>query len=142
MTKDSQVRTQIRLPSNLYDRLNDAAEEQGRSFNGEMLTRLSASFEKEVEETTYKDLASAQKIVIKMTALYLEHLANHFPESDPSTDDWVRRVREYAGFVQAGELGRAMDSMVDIRESVDPMPPALKAKISETNESIKKRLKK
>lgn len=38
------VRTQIRIPKDLYDQLQKAAEESARSFNAEMIIRLESSF--------------------------------------------------------------------------------------------------
>jgi len=38
------IRTQIRIPQELYDQLQKAAESSARSFNAEMLVRLESSF--------------------------------------------------------------------------------------------------
>lgn len=46
MSASDPIRTQIRLPAELHGRLVEAAENGGRSFNGEMVQRLEASFER------------------------------------------------------------------------------------------------
>ena len=38
------VRTQIRIPQELYDKLQESAEASARSFNAEMVVRLESSF--------------------------------------------------------------------------------------------------
>lgn len=40
----NEFRSQFRLPGNLYDRLKEAAENNGRSLNAEIVVRLEASF--------------------------------------------------------------------------------------------------
>jgi hypothetical protein len=49
MASDDLVRTQIRLPAELHRRLVEAAEQTGRSFNSEMVTRLDESFPASIE---------------------------------------------------------------------------------------------
>lgn len=42
--KNDHFRSQFRLPSELYDRLKESAEREGRSLNAEIVARLEASF--------------------------------------------------------------------------------------------------
>jgi len=49
------VRTQIRIPQDLYDRLQEAAEASSRSFNSEMVVRLESSFRHGLETASETD---------------------------------------------------------------------------------------
>lgn len=49
MTDDAPVKTQIRLPASLHQRLSAASEQSGRSFNAEMVYRLEKSFPAAIE---------------------------------------------------------------------------------------------
>lgn len=49
MTKDDPIKTQIRLPAGLHQRIAEAASESGRSLNAEMIFRLEQSFPVSVE---------------------------------------------------------------------------------------------
>ncbi len=51
----TQIKSQLRIPVALRDRLAAAAKESGRSMNGEILFRLSASFDQEAEQSTITD---------------------------------------------------------------------------------------
>jgi len=44
------IRSQLRLPADLYERIKGAAEESGRSMNAEIVNRLEGSFESEKVE--------------------------------------------------------------------------------------------
>lgn len=42
--KNDHFRSQFRLPNDLYERLRESAEREGRSLNAEIVARLEASF--------------------------------------------------------------------------------------------------
>ena len=43
--QDEYVRTALRLPPDLHNKVHQAADAAGRSFNAEIIARLAASFE-------------------------------------------------------------------------------------------------
>ncbi len=56
--QDGYVKTGLRVPPDLHQRLHDAASAAHRTFNGEILFRLEGSFSEEVRR--HEDVAHAQ----------------------------------------------------------------------------------
>jgi CMP-2-keto-3-deoxyoctulosonic acid synthetase len=60
----NEFRSQFRLPGSLYDRLKEAAEQNGRSLNAEIVVRLQGSFDT-------NEMASIQQLLDEQTELIL-----------------------------------------------------------------------
>lgn len=43
--QDEYIKTALRLPPDLHERVHQAADKAGRSFNSELIARLAGSFE-------------------------------------------------------------------------------------------------
>ena len=60
--QDDYIRTALRLPKDLHEKLHSAAAENERGFNQEILARLAASFER---DTVMERLAAIEKLLKK-----------------------------------------------------------------------------
>ena len=60
--QDDYVRTALRLPRGLHKKLHDAALQNERGFNAEILERLAASF---VRDSVEERLSALEKLVRK-----------------------------------------------------------------------------
>lgn len=47
MAQDDYIRTALRVPPDLHKRIHEAADKAGRSFNAELIDRLSSTFDQE-----------------------------------------------------------------------------------------------
>ena len=47
MAQDDYIRTALRVPPYLHKDIHEAADKAGRSFNAELIERLSSTFEQE-----------------------------------------------------------------------------------------------
>lgn len=56
------VRTQIRIPTDLYERLQESAVASSRSFNAEMIVRLEASFRHGLESAGLVDEGASVRL--------------------------------------------------------------------------------
>lgn len=60
----NEFRSQFRLPGNLYDRLKEAAETNGRSLNAEIVVRLQESFQPDVREALRQMLDEQTEVLL------------------------------------------------------------------------------
>jgi len=63
--KNDQFRSQFRLPNDLYERLKEAAEREGRSLNAEIVVRLEASFQPGIRDTMAALLDEQTRVLIE-----------------------------------------------------------------------------
>jgi hypothetical protein len=69
---DPKTRTEIRLPTELYERLHEAAKAWGRSFNGEMVKRLGDSFD---DRQDMESIRLQSEVKVLKAALQAAHMA-------------------------------------------------------------------
>jgi hypothetical protein len=63
--KNDHFRSQFRLPNDLYERLKESAEREGRSLNAEIVVRLEASFQPGIRETVAALLDEQTRVLIE-----------------------------------------------------------------------------
>lgn len=57
--QDDYIRTALRLPPDLHAQIHASARKTGRTFNGELIERLAASYEKPLDKPTAERLIEA-----------------------------------------------------------------------------------
>lgn len=111
MASDELVRTQIRLPAELHRRLVQAAEESGRSFNGEMVARLDESDGLDEErrrmqlavDTIANALSSSQRM-LSLTGFYLLNCAQRVPRDSDQTRELMEHIERFADSLYHGDM--------------------------------------
>lgn len=104
MTKPDVVKTQIRLPADLHAELQAAAEESGRSFNAEMVTRLRLG----LSAMRVWDAGTAAKQQAKLNNVMLRNAVGFLnePTSAEEHSNWVKIFTE-----MADEAARSIDEI-------------------------------
>ncbi|HEL4112200.1 TPA: Arc family DNA-binding protein [Stenotrophomonas maltophilia] len=65
--QDEYVRTSLRLPQDLHARVHDAARCTGRTFNAEIIAKLSLSFGSGLDKLTAERLIEALQSYVSKT---------------------------------------------------------------------------
>ncbi len=89
MAEINEIRTQLRLPSDLHERINEAAKASGRSMNAEIVQRLAFTFpekyEEELLERRYAELVELEHRAGEANLLASFSLEN-LKQSEPGSD--------------------------------------------------------
>lgn len=111
MASDENVRTQIRLPAELHRRLVQAAEQSGRSFNGEMVARLDESDGVDQERVRMQlaldavaDALSASQRMLSLTGFYLRNCAQRVPRESEETRELMDNIERFANSLYHGDM--------------------------------------
>lgn len=111
MASDEPVRTQIRLPAELHRRLVQAAEQSGRSFNGEMVARLDESDGIDAERRrmqlaldTIADALDNSQRTLSLVGFYLRDCARRVPRDSEETSQLMEYIERFADSLYHGDM--------------------------------------
>lgn len=154
MAKKDDQQTNVRLPAALKDRITQAAEEAGRSFTAEMVSRLEASFESVLEATLLQARLVERTHLLSAWHACLEELrvlqkriseelssTNGLIESgqdDPSALDRVALLRNKVEVVE-GEIRRLGEYQARVDADIALLSDGLSERLDVLRKGIRER---
>lgn len=128
MAQDDFIRTALRLPPDLHRAIHEASDAAQRSFNAEIISRLSASFEPQEDGLTLTNEVRRLKLQIAMqakmalvdesmketTMLYIVELVKLIPEDVQRSHRIAGVARRYAeaALNKSPDLARALAEFI------------------------------
>ncbi|SFU99329.1 Arc-like DNA binding domain-containing protein [Paenacidovorax caeni] len=89
MAQDDYIRTALRVPPDLHKDIHEAADKAGRSFNAELIERLSSTFE---QESTNK-LLRGNLVLLRALADFVVLRHNHPEVMAPMEDSIIKMAQ-------------------------------------------------
>lgn len=121
MAEIKEIRTQLRIPAVLHERINAAAKDSGRSMNAEIVKRLEESFALGAQ-------ASADRIQSVVMISAMSHGAKVEPAAVQKFIQGMIRTTQDADKLReiSGALKEASAHVVEQRKKRETSPPAHK----------------